>query len=144
MSRDFNEFERFLEETLKPMVTVPYQRCKEGIKDFRHGLDMRTDIEKNSENIIYKIEVPGFAKEDISIELEDNRLIVCAEKTTETESTNEVLHRERTTSKICRMFPLKDEVTESEIKAKFENGLLIITVPNKEETVTKKTKINIE
>lgn len=144
MNKEVNEFEKFLEETVKPMVAVPYHRCKEGIRDFRHGLDMRTDIEKNTENIIYKIEVPGFTKEDISIELEDNKLIVCAEKTTETESTNEIILKERTTSKICRTFLIKDDVSEEEIKAKFENGLLTITIPNKEVTEVKRKKINID
>lgn len=105
---------------------------------------MKTDIIKDGENFILEIEIPGFVKEDISIELNDGVLIVSAEKKTEeTKESKNYQRKERFVGKYQRHFVVGENVTNEDIKAKLENGVLELTItPRKIEKKT--TKINIE
>lgn len=97
--------------------------------------NMKCDIyEKNG---VYHIEmdVAGFAKEDISIEVKNGYLTIKAEKNSETneeDSNKNYLRRERVYGKYERSFDLGD-LDQDKINAQFNNGVLEITVPKKEE-----------
>lgn len=97
--------------------------------------NMKCDIyEKNG---VYHIEmdVAGFAKEDISIEVKNGCLTIKAEKNSETneeDSNKNYLRRERVYGKYERSFDLGD-LDQDKINAQFNNGVLEITVPKKEE-----------
>ena len=101
--------------------------------------DMKCDIyEKNN---IYHIEmdIPGYAKEDINIEIKDGYLIVQASKSDKIDEENKnYIRRERSYGEYSRTFNLED-ADEENIDAKFEEGTLIITIPKKDESLTKKT-----
>lgn len=101
--------------------------------------DMKCDIyEKNN---IYHIEmdIPGYAKEDINIEIKDGYLTVQATKSNKVDEENKnYIRRERSYGEYSRTFNLED-ADEENIDAKFEEGTLIITIPKKDESLTKKT-----
>lgn len=105
---------------------------------------MKTDIIKDGENFILEIEVPGFSKEDISIELDDGVLIITAEKKVEEkQETKNYQRKERFLGKYQRHFVVGDNITNEDIKAKLENGILELTIiPRKIEK--KSSKINID
>ena len=81
--------------------------------------------------ITFEIEVPGFKKEDINVELRDHILTVNAVKKEESEQKNDAYHyyvKGRKNVEIRRSYRLKNDVTEEDIKVKLEDGVLKINV----------------
>ncbi len=101
---------------------------------------MKCDIYEKGGDYHIEMDIPGFNKEEISVETKDGYLTIKAEKKNEeTEEDNDknYIRRERTYGKYERSFYLGD-LDEDKIDAKFDNGMLKITVPKKEEVDTKK------
>ena len=95
---------------------------------------MKTDLKEKDGKYLLEIDVPGYDKEDIKIELHDGYLTVSAEKNEEKEDKHaKYLKRERFTGMCSRSYYVGENVTENEIKAKFKNGTLTIEIPKKEE-----------
>ena len=93
---------------------------------------MRTDIKEDETGYEIVIDLPGFEKENVAAELKDGILKISAKTSTENEEkTGTFLRRERFTGQCSRQFYVGEDVEEADIKAKFENGLLQITVPKK-------------
>lgn len=93
---------------------------------------MKTDVTEKDGNYLLDMELPGYGKEDIKIELKDGYLNVSASKNTSNEEKDEkgnVIRQERYTGSCSRSFFVGDGVKETDIKAKFENGELKIIVP---------------
>jgi len=91
----------------------------------------------------YKIELaaPGLEKKDFKIEVEDKVLTVSSEKEEETKEENEnYKRREFSYSTFSRSFQLPSDVLADKIDAKYENGILRLSVPKKEVTVSKPRK----
>ena len=79
------------------------------------------------------IDLPGFQKEDVQITLKDGYMTVSANRVNEVEEGKKYLRRERYVGNVARSFYIGEVLTEEDIKAKFENGVLKITLPKKEE-----------
>lgn len=97
---------------------------------------MRTDITEKDGHYELDIEVPGVNKDDIKIELNNGYLNVSATRNTnddEKDSKGNVIRQERFTGSYSRSFYVGDHVNEDDIKAKFDNGELKITIPTKEQ-----------
>ena len=80
--------------------------------------------------------LPGIKKEEVQAELKDGYLTITASSNTnkdEKDSEGRYIRRERRSGSCSRSFYVGDQVTQDEIKAKFENGTLTMTVPKKEE-----------
>jgi HSP20 family protein len=88
---------------------------------------------------------PGLSKEDFNISIEDNKLIVSAEKETKSEETVEgkVTKREFNYSSFKRSFILNDQINQDGIKASYENGILHVELQKKEEAKPILKKIEI-
>ena len=95
---------------------------------------MKTDIEEKDGNYIFTIDVPGFAKENINIELENGYLTVSAKITNSIEENKKYIYQERYTGECSRSFYVGDDVQEEDVKAKFNDGILNITIPVEKET----------
>ena len=101
---------------------------------------MKCDIYEKDGNYHIEMDIPGFQKDEISVETKDGYLTIKAEKNNEVNEEDEkknYIRRERTYGKYERSFYLGD-LDEDRIDAKFENGMLKLTVPKKEEVDTKK------
>ena len=85
---------------------------------------MKTDVRETEKTYELDIDLPGFKKDEIQIELKDGYLTVSAEKG---------LDKERYAGALSRTFYLGEEIREEEIKAKFENGILSVSIPKEEE-----------
>ena len=103
--------------------------------------EMRTDIKEDEKGYEFSIDMPGYDKKDISLELNDGYVTISA-KREESEEKN-YIRRERSCS--CqRSFYVGDNVTEEDIKAKLENGTLKLFVPKVEVKEIPKKQITIE
>ncbi len=101
---------------------------------------MKCDIYEKDGDYHIEMDVPGFDKNDIKIEAKKDSLTIIAEKSSENDDEDKqrnYVHRERTYGKYQRSFYLQDLDSEK-INAEFNNGVLKITVPKKEETEDKK------
>ncbi|MBR2246515.1 MAG: Hsp20/alpha crystallin family protein [Bacilli bacterium] len=110
----------------------------------RRNDNMKCDIYEKDGNYHIEMDIPGFKKEDISIEVDDGYLTIEAEKNIENNEENEdrnYIRRERSYNSYKRSFYLGD-LDQDSIEAKFNDGMLNITVPKKELTSNKK-KIDI-
>ena len=82
----------------------------------------------------YKVELsaPGLTRSDFKVELDDNVLTVSGEKEEENKTDGEHYRREFSYNSFSRSFQLPDNVKDEDINAKYDNGMLLITVPKKE------------
>ena len=107
---------------------------------------MRTDVKESKEGYEVHIDLPCCRKEDVSVSLKDGYLTVEANRTSEAEEGKKFLRRERYVGQVSRSFYVGELLTEEDIKARFENGVLMLTIPKKEEVpkVEEKRHIAIE
>ena len=109
---------------------------------------MQTDVKETDKGFTLDISLPGFKKEDIRAELKEGYLTINAEKNEEKneEENGKFIRKERYTGHCSRSFYVGEEVTEQDIHAKFENGVLTLDIPKKEpeKKVEEKKLIAIE
>ena len=97
---------------------------------------MKTDVRETEKTYELDIDLPGFKKDEIQIELKDGYLTVSAEKgldKDEEDKKGKYIRKERYAGALSRTFYLGEEIREEEIKAKFENGILSVSIPKEEE-----------
>lgn len=100
----------------------------------KHQEVMKTDIKEKDGNYILEIDVPGYNKEDIQIELENGYLTVTAKANTSVnEEEDGYIYKERYVGESSRSFYAGESIKEEDVKASFKNGTLTLTFP-KEET----------
>ncbi|MBQ3378438.1 MAG: Hsp20/alpha crystallin family protein [Clostridia bacterium] len=96
---------------------------------------MNTDVREHDDRYAIDIDLPGFLKDELSLSLENGYLTVTAQKNVDNEDKNEegkLIRRERYSGTMQRSFYIGENLTEDDIKAKFENGVLYLTVPKKD------------
>ena len=102
------------------------------------------DIFEDEHNINLQAEIPGVKQQDLNITLENNVLTITGERKFQHEETKENFHRmERRFGKFTRSFTLPASVDVENVIANFENGLLNITLPKKEEFKAKQITIGV-
>ncbi len=97
---------------------------------------MKTDVREKEDHYVVDIDLPGFKKDEISLKLENGYLTVTAEKgldKDETDKKGKLLCQERYAGSMQRSFYVGENIEEEDVKARFEDGVLQITVPKKEE-----------
>ncbi len=108
---------------------------------------MKTDIKETEDSYILDIDLPGYKKEDIQVELNDGYLSIHAHTSNEVkdEKKGKFVRRERFMGECSRSFYVGDDIKEDEIKASFKNGILNLEVPkvNPEERNPEKKYIEI-
>lgn len=108
--------------------------------------NMRCDIYEKDGNVCLEMDIPGFNKEDVNIEIDNNDyLIITAEKNSSSEDADDknYIRRERIYGKIQRSFYL-DNVDKESIEATFANGILKINMSKKNEEKLLSQKIEIK
>lgn len=108
------------------------------------GLGFHADVIEKREKYLIEAELPGVDRDDIEIELEDHLLTISATKKTRCDAEEEdYICQERTLGTFQRSFKLKN-VQEDQIKASYENGILLINLPKRETDSPDQRKIKIE
>lgn len=95
---------------------------------------MKTDVKESDDGYTLDIDLPGYKKENLQLELKEGYLTVTATTSNENdkEESGHFIRRERYIGTSSRSFYVGEVVTEQDINAKFENGVLSVFVPKKE------------
>jgi HSP20 family protein len=103
------------------------------------------NIKEMADAFMLEIIAPGMEKSDFKVNIEKNLLTVSAEKKADIKNENEkMIRKEFSFRPFSRSFKLNDAIDASNINAKYEQGVLNITLPKKEEVKQTATEINIQ
>ncbi len=133
-------------------MNFPFDRDFWGKKNPLYGKNaknmMKTDIREHDNGYEVDIDLPGFKKDEINLELENGYLTVSAAKgldKDEKDKEGKYIRRERYAGAMQRSFYVGDTLTQEDIKAKYDNGILSISIPKKDaQAVETKKTIAIE
>lgn len=132
-----------------PSFYDPFQALDEMERDFFNAGNVpafKTDLTENDKEVILEAELPGFDKKDIAIDLNGNYLTISAERKENKEDKDKkgnVIHRERRYGSFSRSFDVEGINTEK-ISASYDNGVLTLTMPKKEELIPTSRRLEIE
>ena len=103
------------------------------------------DILEANEHIEIRAEMPGLSEKDVQVSVTDDVLTLKGEKTQESEDKDQKYHRvERSYGRFQRSFTLPANLEPQDIKAKFTNGVLTVSIPKAKEVEPKEIQINVE
>ena len=109
---------------------------------------MKTDVQEHDDHYEVDIDLPGFKKDEIKAELKDGYLTISATKGLDKDEKNQdgqYIRRERYAGTMSRSFYVGEGVEQSDIHAKYENGILKLSIPKKDaKEVEQKKYISIE
>ena len=142
----------FGENLFDDWMDFPFEREFFGRRNPLYGKNeknlMKTDVKEVENGYEVAMDLPGFKKEDISAKLENGYLTITASKGLDKDEKNEdgkYIRRERYSGSCSRSFYDGDGVTEEDIKARFEDGILKLDIPKKDaEKIEQKKYISIE
>ena len=103
------------------------------------------DINESSDTFIINADLPGIKKSDIEVKIEENVLILKAERKIDKKNVNEKYHfSERRSGTFSRSFKLPKSVKEEKITADFDNGVLSIIIPKAEDAIISNRLIKVK
>ena len=108
--------------------------------------DFKTDITENEKEYVLEAELPGFKKEDINIDIDNNYLTISAERNVSNEEKDKKgndIRSERSYGSFSRSFDITG-VNAEKIDAEYENGVLKLTMPKKEDETPKTRRLEIK
>ena len=121
-------FDNFFEDFARPVrTTVRYTAPSATV--------MRTDVKETDTGYELDIDLPGYKKENVQVALKDGCLTVTAkteENKDQKDENGKYIRRERYCGSCSRAFYVGEEIEQNDIKAKFENGILKLSVPKKD------------
>lgn len=137
--RDLERFSPFheLEEMWKNMRMFPLSGGGESFGD------IRVDVAEDEKSYIIKADIPGVSKDDIKVSVEGNSVSITTEFKREKEAEGQsMLRSERVYGQQYRSFTLDSAIDEENASAKYENGVLELTLPKKAGTATHQLKVH--
>ena len=103
----------------------------------------KVDVFDDGENFVVSAELPGVSREDLDIDVKDNRLTIKGEKKLENKTEKEgYLRVERSYGAFERSFFLNDNIDRENIQAEYKDGVLHLTLPRKQDEPSKKIEVN--
>ena len=141
----FNEL-MSLQERMNRLFDESMHRGRAGgEEDVRRALwSPVVDIFETEGEIVLKAEVPGVEREDIGVDLDQNRLTLRGERRFSDEVARERYHRiERSYGPFTRSFDLPPSIDQEAIKAEYRNGVLTIRLPKRGESGSKNVEITV-
>ena len=106
------------------------------------GVDV--DVIDDGDDVVVVADLPGFEKDEISVQADDHRLRVTAESDKKEEENKEFYRRERTQKEVSRTLTLPVEVEVGETTASYEGGVLSVRLPKAEDEMEEGEEIDIE
>lgn len=111
---------------------------------FKGNWNPAVDISEDTDNFYLNIDLPGMDKKDVKVRFEDGLLTLTGEKISEKEEKNVSYHRvERSYGKFERSFRVPNRIISDKIDAKFEKGVLTVTLPKAEEAKPKEIEVKV-
>lgn len=142
LSNDF--FKDSFDDMFRDMFRSPFERMNGG-----NSIScMSTDVQDLGDSYQMDVELPGYEKEDLKADLKDGYLTISAERNINKDEKDEegrYVRRERYMGSCQRSFYVGENVTQEDIHASFENGVLKLNIPKKEAPAVEERKyITIE
>ena len=102
-----------------------------------HGANMmKTDVQEHNDHYEVDVDLPGFKKDELSLELKDGYLVISAakglDKDEKEEKTGRFVRRERYAGSMSRSFYVGENIKQEDIHAKYESGVLKLSIPKEE------------
>ena len=116
----------FRPATLDKLTNDFIERINEDSKTISRST--KTDIYKNDKSLVFELELPGFSKDEINVTSKENDLTIRAEKKSSEEANIKYLRKERSQGLVERSFVIPADYDLSKTSAKFENGILTISI----------------
>ena len=120
---DFDDFDKEFNRMMRPLYGKHAQNM------------MKTDVRETDNSYELDIDLPGFKKDEISVQLDNGYLSISASKGLDKDEENKngkYIRRERYAGAMNRTFYVGSQLTQQDIQAKFEDGILKISVPKKD------------
>lgn len=117
---------------------------KRALRDFEAAPLIKLDVSETEQAYSVKAELPGMKKEDIKVDIDGNRVSISAEIKRESEKKDgqTVVRSERYVGQQFRSFTLDQDVDDSQAEAKYQDGVLELTLPKKPNNATRKIVVN--
>jgi len=121
---------------LRPMRMEPSEAAGQPVK-------VRIDVKEDDKSYLVHAELPGVRKEDINVSIDGNQVSISAEVKREKEEKQgeKVLRTERYYGKVYRAFALAQDVDQEGANARYENGVLELTLPKKQAAAQKRLAV---
>ena len=103
----------------------------------RAAHEMKTDVKETEKGYEVAVDLPGFKKDDVTVELNNGYMTITAEKKVDSDKKNKegrYIRREHYSGSMSRSFYVGDQLTENDIHARMNDGILTLQIPKKEET----------
>ena len=141
-----NLFDEFFNDPFEMNMLLP--RGRDPLYGKHSKNLMKTDVRETENSYELDVDLPGFKKEDVNVELKNGYLTIAASKSLDKDEKDQkgrYIRQERYAGSMSRSFYVGEDVQPSEISAKFENGILQLSVPKAEQKrLPKTTTIAIE
>ncbi len=134
----YSPFSDLMDEMFKNFMNRPMRLLED-----ETGIQMRSDLSEDDKNFVIKSEIPGVKKEDIHISIDGNRVSISAETKRESEEKEgaKVVRSERYYGKVFRSMTLDSDVDQDQADAKYEDGVLTLTLPKKAGSAAKQLTV---
>lgn len=140
-NENFDLFDHFYQDPWFGFNDREFKNLEKKLYGHRAKNVMNTDIKESDSGYEMEIDLPGFSKDEIAVELNDGYLTVSAAKgmdKNEAESEEEAkkgnyIRRERYSGACQRSFYVGEAVTQEDIKASFKHGILKLNIPKKDQ-----------
>ena len=129
---------------------APFENVEKKLYGHHAKNVMKTDIKETDEGYELEIDLPGFAKDEVKVSLDNGYMTVSAakglDKDEQEKKSGKYIRRERYAGACERSFYVGDEITEEDVKGEFKHGMLKLFIPKKEAkpAVEQKKYISIE
>ena len=123
----FDDFDRWMDTSFRDVDKALYGKNAKNM--------MKTDVKETDSGYEVDVDLPGFKKDEIQLELNDGYLTISAEKGLDKDEENEKKHylrRERYAGGMSRSFYVGEGITEKDIHAKYEYGILKLSIPKEQ------------
>ena len=144
---DFDLFDRF-DPWFNGFDDREFKNMEKKLYGHRAKNVMRTDVKESDTGYEMEIDLPGFSKDEVTVELNDGYLTISAAKgldKDEADKKGKYICRERYAGEMSRSFYVGEGIAEEDIKASFKHGILKLNIPKKDaKQVESKKYIAIE
>ncbi len=142
----------FGESLFDDWMDFPFRSLESDVDHKLYGKNaarvMKTDLKEHDDGYELSVDLPGFKKDQIDLQLQNGYLTVSAVKGVEADDKDKkgrIVHQERYTGSMTRSFYIGENVREEDVKASFEDGVLRLDFPKeKPMSLPEKKKIQIQ
>jgi len=112
-------------------------------RDVENAMEMRMDVIEDDKSYRINVDMPGVKKDEIDVSVEGNQVTISADvKREESRENEKSLYSERYSGKAYRSFSLPFEVDSTKSDARYEGGVLMLTLPKKASSISKRLSVH--